>query len=83
MKFESSACEMLLMPLEFLCDYCKSHMDVEIVCMYFGIGCKCNYSLESIGEKYNLSRERTFFFHGQKALAVIARTLDPNNYERT
>ena len=32
--------------------------DVEIVCMYFGIGCKCNYSLESIGEKYNLTRER-------------------------
>lgn len=37
----------------------ESQRDVEIVCMYFGIGCKCNYSLESIGEKYNLSRERT------------------------
>ena len=37
----------------------ESQRDVEIVCMYFGIGCKCNYTLESIGEKYNLTRERT------------------------
>lgn len=37
----------------------ESRRDVEIVCMYFGIGCKHSYSLESIGDKYGLTRERT------------------------
>lgn len=32
--------------------------NIEIVCMFFGIGCKYPYTLETIADKYGLTRER-------------------------
>lgn len=33
--------------------------NMEIVCLYFGIGCIYSYSIDAIADKYGLTRERT------------------------